>query len=99
VVGNLGNVHLERRFNNQDLGIESADMPESAAACPESGSSVWYFDCRGSTLKWSFRIHTAARELDPRISPCRGTEGGFSRVKEDRGRMRVLAWPAGPIRL
>jgi len=81
VVGSLGNVHLERRFNDQDLGAESANVPESAA-CPESDSSVWYSDRRGSTLKWSFRIHTAAREREPvnlpvprngrRIQRCKG---------------------------
>jgi len=40
VIGGLENVNLERRFNNQDLGTESADVSESAAACPESDSSV-----------------------------------------------------------
>jgi len=40
MIGSLENVHLERRFNNQDLGTESADVPESAAACPESGPFV-----------------------------------------------------------
>jgi len=39
MVGSLENVHLERKFNNQDFGAGNADVPESAAA-PESGSFV-----------------------------------------------------------
>jgi len=34
MAGSLENVHLERRFNNEDLGTRNADVPGSAVARP-----------------------------------------------------------------
>jgi len=83
----LGHVLLERRINNQDLGIESADVPESAAACPVSGSSV-YSDRRDSTLKWSIRVHTAARERELANLPV---PRNGRRIQRYKGRPRADA--------
>jgi len=89
------------RINNQDLGITSEDMPGSAAACPQSPAPS-----SGIRIVEAQPLHSsesgASNSTQPpgsqnlRISPCRGTEGGFSGAKEDRGRMRALASRADP---
>jgi len=82
-------------------GIDSADVPESAAACPKSGFSVWYSDRRGSTFKF-FRVQELQSPHSRQGARTRGSPRAAER-KEDSAVQRKTEggcepWPGQPGR-
>jgi len=87
VIGGFGVVHWEKSIDSKDGRARSAGESRSAAACPESGPVVRYFDRRGPAMRGCSKVHIAAREEELTGLPVPWNEGcGLLRSRADASR-------------